>query len=338
MQKLLQRHQQAKGLSPMAAIDKGFDFMTRLGQSQAALFSALPQLSKRIEETIKKDKSYLIQEYLHENWHPLWFSQVCSEMGQAKLSFAASATLPENYLPAMLPEPMRNLVTEHDDPIFAQEVIDCQINQAFRRDIFQRGAYRPWPANQNQSLLQAKFMLMDNPKDFEIKTTFGSMNGKTEVYQPIIEALAQGPKKIAQLEGPLVSTIQALTMLLNKGCVAPASEKHDLKSVMRFNRAVTKAATEGAPYNYLACARINSGISVSTPNMMLLDALTDKTPHNEEALATVLATKLSAIGRNLVVEGKTLTDPQEIKAETSKLAREFLKTFLPQYKNLGVWE
>ncbi|SMP82324.1 hypothetical protein SAMN06295888_1537, partial [Desulfonatronum zhilinae] len=29
---------------------------------------------------------------------------------------------------------------------------------------------------------------------------------------------------------------------------------------------------------------------------------------------------------------------QEIKAETSKLAREFLKTFLPQYKNLGVWE
>ncbi|SMP82910.1 Methyltransferase domain-containing protein, partial [Desulfonatronum zhilinae] len=31
LQKLLQRHQQAKGLSPMAAIDKGFEFMTRLG-------------------------------------------------------------------------------------------------------------------------------------------------------------------------------------------------------------------------------------------------------------------------------------------------------------------
>ena len=336
LQKLLQRHQVAKGLSPMAAIDQGFEFMNKLGSSKAALFQALPQLSKRMEETIKKDKSYLIQEYLHENWHPMWFSQVCSEMERAKLSFVGSATLPENYLPAMLPEGMRNLVMEHDDPIFAQEVVDCMINQSFRRDIFQMGMYKPWTANQNQGLLQSRFVLIKKPNDFKFKTTFGEVNAKSETYQPIIDALAEGPKSVAQLGGAPASTIQALTLLLETGSIG--IETKTTSKTIKFNKAVAKAATQGAPYAVLACSKIGSGIAAGTPTLMLLDAMAEKTPTTPEALGKALADKLAAIGRQLVKDGQPITEPEQIKAETQKQGKDFLEKTLPTYKRLGVWE
>lgn len=335
LQKLLQRHMQAKGLSPMAAIDQGFEFMNRLGTSNAALFNALPQLSKRMEETIKKDKSYLIQEYLHENWHPMWFSQVCLEMEIAKLSFAGSANLPENYLPALLPETMRNLVLEYDDPIFSQEIIDCMINQAFRRDIFQRGIYKPWTANQNQGLLQSRFVLVKKPEDFKIKTSFGETDAKPEMYQPIIDALADGPKSVAELGGTPANTIQALTLLLNKGSIG--IEAKDAAKTIKFNKAVAKAAAQGAPYTYLACSKIGSGIAAGTPTLMLLHALAEKTPTTPEAMGKALAHKLAAIGRQLVKDGTPLTEPTKIQAETEQQAKVFLENTLPMYKRLGVW-
>lgn len=336
LQKLLQRHQVAKGLSPMAAIDQGFEFMNRLGAINAALFSALPQLSKRMEETIKKDKSYLIQEYLHENWHPMWFSQVCSEMEQAKLSFVGSATLPENYLPAMLPESMRSLAMEYDEPVFSQEIIDCMINQAFRRDIFQRGIYKPWTANQNQGLLQSRFVLIKKPEDFKFKTTFGEVNAKSEVYQPIIDALADGPKSVAELGSNPANVIQALTLLLNIGSVG--IEMKGSAKTIKFNKAVAKAATQGAPYTYLASGKVGNGIAAGTPTLMLLDAMAEKTPTTPEAMGKALANKLAAIGRQLVKDGKPLTDTEQVKTETQKQGKDFLEKTLPMYKRLGVWE
>jgi SAM-dependent methyltransferase len=337
LQKLLHRHMQAKGLSPVAAIDQGFEFMNKLGTSKAALFSSLPQLSKRMEETAKKDKSYLIQEYLHENWYPMWFSQVCSEMEIAKLSFAGSATLPENYLPALLPENMRSLVTEYDDSVFSQEIIDCMINQAFRRDIFQRGPYKPWTANQNQGLLQSGFVLIKKPEDYKFKTTFGDINAKLEIYQPIIDALADGPKSVAELGQAPTSTIQALTLLLHNGNVGLEAKDLDLKTTVRFNRAVARAVSQGAPYTYLACSKTGSGIAAGTPALMLLDALAEETPATPEAMGKALAGKLAAIGRHMVKDGKSLTDPAQIQAETNRQAMDFLENTLPMYERLGIW-
>ncbi|MEA3642608.1 MAG: class I SAM-dependent methyltransferase [Lamprobacter sp.] len=338
LQKLLQRHQIARGLSPLPAIDQGFAFMDQLSSSGAALFNALPQLAKRMEETVKKDKSYLIQEYLHENWHPLWFSQVCAEMERAKLSFAGSATLPENYLPTLLPEQMRALVMAYDDPTFSQELIDCLINQAFRRDLFQRGLYKPWTANQNQGLLQSRFVLIKPPKDYQFKTTFGEVNAKPEIYQPIIDALADGPKSVAELGQTPTSTIQALTLLLHNGSVGIEAPQAETRKALAFNQVVARAAAQGAPYTELASANTACGIAAGTPSLMLLNALAEHTPATPEAMGQALAKQLSAIGRQLVKDGQPLTEPAQVQAEAVKQAQEFLETTLPLYKRLGVWE
>ncbi len=61
LQRLLRRHQVARGLAPVPAIDKGLTFMERLRQSNAALFTSLPQLAGRMENCTKQDRSYLVQ-------------------------------------------------------------------------------------------------------------------------------------------------------------------------------------------------------------------------------------------------------------------------------------
>jgi SAM-dependent methyltransferase len=337
LQKLLRRHQAAKGLHPLAAIEQGFRFMDQLRQSKAAMFTALPQLNARMDNAIKQDRSYLVQEYLHENWHPLWFSQVCQEMGHTKLGFIGTATLPENYLPALLPESMRELVQAQDDPLFAQEVIDCLINQSFRRDIFQRGVFRPWPAQQSQGLGQARFALISLPKDYVFKTTFGDISGKVEIYDAIVQSLRNGPKSVAELNQPLAQAIQALTFLLHQGTVGRAAERPDPKSATRFNKAVAKAVAQGAPYAHIACAAIASGLATDAPTLMLLDALADNTPAKPDALAAALTARLRNAGRQLAKDGQAITDPQALAAEAARCAQTFLKDTLPRYKTLGAW-
>ncbi len=257
-------------------------------------------------------------------------------MDQAKLSFIGSATLPENYLPGMLPETMRGVIQEQDDPTFAQELIDCVVNQSFRRDVFQRGMYRPWPANQNYDLLNARFMLIKKPDNYLFKTSFGEVSGNMDIYNPIVAALESGPRRVTDL-GPPGQAIQSLTLLMHHGAVGWEIERADAKPAIRFNRAVARAVCQGAPYNYLACPKIGNGINADLTTLMLLDALTDKTPSRPEALGPALLTRLQGLGRSLARDGQPVTDPQAAQQEAQRLAQVFLETTLPGYKVLGAW-
>src|SRR3546814_8855059 len=94
----------------------------------------------RVDGLRRQAPAYLVQEYLHNEWHPLWFSQVADELSGAKLRHVGSATLPENYLPGLLSAELAAVVRDHDSGgALQQELIDLAINQSFRRDLYCRG-------------------------------------------------------------------------------------------------------------------------------------------------------------------------------------------------------
>lgn len=82
----------------MGAVRAGRELFSKLQAAGSGVTKALPALESRIEGTLKQPEPYLVQEYLHENWHPLWSSQVAGELAGAKLGLAATATLAELLL------------------------------------------------------------------------------------------------------------------------------------------------------------------------------------------------------------------------------------------------
>lgn len=348
LQHFFSRHQVSNGLAPVPAIKEGFAFMRQMQEANAGLFQTQPFLATRMEAAAKYDQAYLVQEYLHENWKCFWLSEVVDELSAAKLGFVGTATLPEIFLPGVLPEPMRNLVAQQADPIFRQEVIDACINQAFRRDLFQRGVQRPWALRHAEGIRQIKLRLTSRPPTdhpFAFTTSFGTINKAPEEMWLLLNAMGEGPRTVGELHGlapfagqPIANLLQSIALLINADMLGLVNEGYDIKTVMRFNRAVVQAVTAGAPYGYLAAAQTGYAIQASLAGMLLLDALASNVPAQPSPLADALQKRLSALGRSVSnKEGHPLTELEAIKAELLQTAEKFLAGILPTWKQLGVW-
>lgn len=346
LQHLLRRHELASGHKPQAAMDSGLALMRRLHDGGAALFKAQPQLMPRIEAAHKQDRAYLVQEYLHDAWHPLWHGQVAHELAGAKLGFVGTATLPEAYLPQLLPEALRGVIAECADPVLRQELIDAAINQHFRRDLFQRGALQARPVPHAQYWSGVRLVGMALPQDgkFTFQTSFGEVNGQGTQYAPVLQALQDGPRSLAQLQAlpafagqALAGVIQAASFLLHGGQVALHQPAGDAKLAARVNQALAHAVAEGAPYNYLVAAHCGQALGTGPIDMLLLDALAQGTPPQPALLAAALRQRLAALGSSLQKAGQALTDEAAIAHEALHLAGQFVQVRLPEWKRLGVW-
>ncbi len=156
----------------------------------------LPGMASRVEQMSNLDRSYLVQEYLHDNWHPMWFDQVANELSAAKLGYVGTATIGDHYVPQLLPPERREILARYKSPVVRQVMIDVLVNQGFRRDIFSRGAAPIWPEQQRNAILDTKFCISKRPgpDGVKLRLSMGEVSGRSEVYDPLFDALAAGPK------------------------------------------------------------------------------------------------------------------------------------------------
>ncbi|GAO39059.1 hypothetical protein SCH01S_25_00390 [Sphingomonas changbaiensis NBRC 104936] len=329
---------QARSALPGAQVlNQAVSLFQRLRSGNAALFEALPGLGGRLDGLKELSSAYLVQEYLHENWHPLWFSEVADEMRGAKLDFVASATLPENLLPAMLPEPVRAVITEIADPLAQADVIDCAINQSFRRDLLARGRRRRFSAAPGAADLLVEALARPAGATVAIKTSFGEFTLKDQIYGPVFDALESGPKRISDLlarQGGQSNVLQGLILLAHGGHLAILKEGHrDFAPGQRFNQACAAAVLTGAPYNHVAAPAIGSALALRDVDLMLLALRGQGTAQNE--LAPKLLESLGRLGRKLLRDGKPV-DGDEAQRLADELIDEVVANRLPVWQRLGV--
>ncbi|MBB1075097.1 methyltransferase regulatory domain-containing protein [Rhodoferax sp. 4810] len=348
LQHVMVRYQKTTGQPPLTAIDNSLKLMHRLREAGASLFTAQPTLANRIETAEKHDRAYLLHEYLHDGaWFPLWYSQAMNEMAQAQLVAAGTATLPEIFLPTLLPVPLRTVIEEVADPILRQELIDTAINQSFRRDLYQRGHQRLWPL-EGQRVWSAISLIsltgMPEDKQLKFATSFGQLNGDPDSYGAILTALTTGPKTVAQLaalpewQGKSFGLLlHVLSLLLHGSYIGIQQENVDLRNVTRFNRTLARAVADGANYSCVLAGQLGIGLAASTVDLMFLDVLAETPTARAETLAAGLLTRLTALGRQLLKDGTAVTDPDAARTQALQLATLFTSKTLPEWKRLGVW-
>jgi SAM-dependent methyltransferase len=334
-QHIAERLHQRSPLPGAQVLTNTVGLFQRLKAGNAALFDALPGLAGRIDGLKELSPNYLVQEYLHSNWTPMWFSEVADEMRGAKLEFVASATLPENLLPGMLPEAVRGVVSEVADPLAQQDVIDCAINQSFRRDLLSRGRRRRFPAAPGAADLMVHALARPPGETAQIKTSFGEFTIKAQIFTPLFDALDGGAKRISELLGlsDQANMLQALILLAHGGHVAILKEgARAAEPARRFNEAVAAAVLTGAPYSYLAAPEIGSALAARDVDLMMLGLRQQGVERDE--LPDRLLEALNKLGRKLLRDGKPV-DGSEASALAKDLVNDVFVDRLPLWQKLG---
>ena len=346
VQHLLRLWQTSEEMQSVKAITSGMERLKALIDNNTAMTRVLPAIADRLKQLLPLDRSYLVQEYLHDDWHPMWFDAVAREMAAAKLTYVGTATVGDLYLSAVLSEEQRKLIGGYESPIVREVMIDVLVNQSFRRDVFGRGNTPLWTGQQRDLLRVRRVVLLNRPApDSEIKLqlSVGEVSGKKEVFHPLIASLAEGPKSIEELmkvpgqsARTFGDTVEAVAMMLHAGYIAMYDPISDPAPAKSLNRAIARAAASGAPYRNMINSTTGVVIEAVDTDLMMLSISTDRADLDAEQLAETLVDRLMVIGKTLMQNGEPLNDRPKMIALAQTLARVFLEKTWPGWKKTGV--
>lgn len=334
----------ASGDAQLEALRKGVSLANRLREAGATVFRAYPGLMNRVEMLQKHDLRYIANEYAHEALYIYWGHEVADEMYEAKLTLAATATLPENFLPAFLPDSLAKIVNEYTHPRMRNLLIDLIINQAFRRDLYQRGIVRALKKPQLERLMATRVVgLRSGKKDFKFALSIGEVSGREELYGPLQEMCDEGPVTIQEIinRHPLKPTfaqvVQAVAILIWDGRAAFASTAESSQPAHSFNKAVVNAFNKGQIYQFLAAPATNQGISVPPIEMLCCGALMlNGAGAGKEEVTDLVVKNFEELGLSIQKDGVAITDPDARRAEIAKDVENFFNEKLAVYSHLGI--
>ncbi len=145
--------------------------------------------------------AYLSHEYMNAAWRPCFHADVAASLAGAKLDFAGSARLMENFVDLLLTPEQKAIHDRFDDPLMRELVIDTCTNRTLHHDVYIRGAARLSARARDAALGQVRLALATLPQDFRytLEMPAGEAKLNQAAYRPMVEALAERPHSIAEL-------------------------------------------------------------------------------------------------------------------------------------------
>ncbi|MGF1458064.1 MAG: methyltransferase regulatory domain-containing protein [Leptolyngbyaceae cyanobacterium] len=348
IQHLMRLWQTTESLESVKAIETGIARLQELTELQAGMTKMLPGMKAMLEKVAKHDRAYLVQEYLHDNWHPRWFDQVAEELKPAKLTFVGTASLSDLYIRSFMPQKFKDVLQQYSDPVVQEVMIDTLTNQSFRRDVFSRGAAPIWAIQRQTALLKQSYALVSRPPESEeikFKTSLGELKGKPKIYQAFYDLLAQGPKtarEMMQAAGSqplnLGDMVQALSFMLSAGQITFYHPPRDRAPALALNREIAVATANGAPYRFAIASQIGHVVTVSDVDLILLAARFEHPNATAADLGMSLTERLLAMNKGLTQAGQALTTREALQPYATDLAETFLQKTLPKWQEFGICE
>lgn len=337
----------AQGL--LSKVDSALDFAQRVVDSGARYFAANPGVGERLKLIREQNRHYLAHEYFNGHWLPMPFSEVATHLADAKLDFAASASLLDHIDLVNLTAAQQALLAESRHPVLTESLRDYLVNQQFRRDIWVKGA-RSMPGRQQRAHLSAqRFVLTSEPEDIKLEVTgaLGRAELQAAVYQPVIEQLAAlggAPKAADDIARALpalnlAQVAQALLVLTAAGHVGPAQSEPVAQAARArtdgLNRHIIGRAAMSGDIQCLASPVLGAGVPVGRFHQLFLGAQAagQKKPADWAAHAWAA---LSAQGESLLKDGKALPTAEANLAELKEQAEAFKRHRLPRLEVLGI--
>lgn len=348
IQHLIQMHAE-KGIGPLTEkIDNALGFLESLQQQGARYFKAISKIDERIASLKDKDRSYLVHEYLNCEWHPLYHSQVVTELASARLSYICDSDILQHIDDINLTISQQAILKQTTDGVLRETVYDYIVNRQFRKDIFVRGAVSLSLHEIRNEWLETRFALLTSAKDVPItaKTILGEVKLQTETYRLVVDAFeAAGgqavlrevlkDKVIAQLGWNRLQRI--IRTLVGNGSLYPCpSGAMDINKrkecTTRLNKAIISRAEHSGVLTYLASPITGSGVSINRLNLLFLLSMQNNPDERPEFVWKTLKTQGKKLRNN---EREFQSDNDNI-TRMRELYKSFLQETLPILQKLGI--
>jgi hypothetical protein len=250
-----------------------FDKIKQMKSLGAEYFQHNPALARLLDDTDRKDPSYLVHEYLTDHWTPYFFQDLARELADCKLSYLGSATPADNRDEFLAAPDLINLIKTESDPHVRQFLNDISSNRRFRNDIFVRGSRVLEPQERSQALRTTTFALAKPRADIELNVTIarGLLQLRRPMFGAILDHLQNAPSTLAKLNLDDDALVEAITLLSQAAIIHPAkSEPADAAPARRLNRIMFSSEQRRIRYGFAASPRIGSAIPVSPTDRIQL--------------------------------------------------------------------
>ncbi|NWD77809.1 methyltransferase regulatory domain-containing protein [Pseudomonas gingeri] len=351
------------GWSPLAPLRQLFSLHDRFGshasqrpgerieaalQFSEALLAATPQyanmapnIGAKLQSIKGQNRQYVAHEYFNRDWNCMYFTDVVDALSSAKLDYATTAAPLDSVDPLNLSAEGMEFLAGIEHPIMREQARDYFVNQSFRRDLYVRGANRLSTAEQRESMLNTRFVLLQAAESVPgvVSGPAGEASLLAEVYGPVLEALAARayvPKTLRQLLAAVPSMAygdleQAVNVLVGMGVAAPcqseAAEKLVQARCSTLNLHLCKRSLFHNQIQTLASPVTGGGVPVSRFQQLFLISIKQgkKQPAEWAQLAWGI---IGEQGEGLLKDGKPLSTAEENMAELLAQAKAFQENSL----------
>ena len=305
--------------------------MTELSELGARYFAKNDVVKTRLKEFSKQDPAYIIHEYLNDDWHPFFFSEVADELGEAKLNFVGQYHMARNMPKLALPNETQPHFERFTKVADKELLKDIWSNSAFRQDIYIKGPQTLRPEKQRDILTSLRYTLAVPRENCGLNVQFpgGSAKLPEKPYAAILDALAEkivsGAEilKIIKKEAPKSTISGVLSVLVAAGYISLAADERAVprisKSLKGFDIAVADLAGAGINQFHVALPALASFKSFSFLNYYIWQATVRKSDDREGYVLD----QLRSTGRQLLRNNEVVSD----KKQTTDIIREHIRVF-----------
>lgn len=234
----------------------GIQVLRELYTAQAKMLGVDARTGNWLAEAGDLPPAYLAHEFMNAHWSPCWHSEVVAALSEARMNWVSTATLIENFNELAMTTPQRAVFDRFDDPLMRELIKDLCIGRTLRHDVFVRGARRVTAEMRDAAIRDLTLMLAVpvSKVRYEVDVAIGKAEFGADFYRPVIEMLAKGPARIAdllhapgavaerenptELAGMLVGTRQALVITRPGATATP--EANRLNALIADRVAVTE--------------------------------------------------------------------------------------------------
>jgi SAM-dependent methyltransferase len=322
------------------------DLLEKLWRGNAGYFVMNPMAQHHVGEMLAMDRAYLAHEYLIERAELPQFSEVAALLAPAGLSFLASAALLDNFDAYGVPDTLRTLVAEIEDPMLRETVRDFAANRKFRRDIYARGFHDPSPAEWRRALTELSFALVVPRARLTMKFLgpVGDISLNPQFHAVVADVLAQGMASFDRLlalpafQGRADLLVDCLALLIYSGQVVPSfrNDRPDVQPAQRFNRMLVERARGGRFYGHLASPITGGGVYVDEFGLLALAALADGHGGDPASAANYALSLLAAAGRRPRKDGQSIEDDGEAAAFLASRIKTVMREQVPLWRGLAL--
>lgn len=322
-------------------------FLTRMREQRTPVLAESRFLDSILALERAGRRRYLTHEYMNANWRPLYHAEVAAELAAAKLAYAGSALVLDNFPDLNLTKERQELLAGIGDRALKETVRDFFVPRLLRKDVFVRGARRLGRHAHAAATCRLRLALT-RPRSavsLALDLPIGEAAADAAAFAPVLDALAVEPRSIGELVPDAARRpakgLEVAGILVGSGQAAIALGDVDdraRRAAARLNR-VLAAIAEDAPIgdgHALAAATIGGGLPVTGLEMWVYRRHAAGEAPDAGAIADAILAAAEERGETLWHDGQPVSDAARLHHLLRTDLQKIIAEKLPVWSQLGI--